>query len=268
MAREGLLPQQELFIHHYLICHNATLSAKKAGYADPSYGPQILRNPTVKRHLALANARLAEKFEATTERIVLELARIAYLDPADLFDAETGKLRPIHEIPPETRTAIAGINVTTNQAGETVTKIKLWDKTKTLEMLSKYRKLFSDAPVTVNLYREESTEQLQARLQYLLTTYVVPLLQPPEAAQEVIDVGKTDTCPESNDRQQASSSPPTEAAKTSTISMESKPSTSTSKEIESKGRRPTGHDHRGGESRRQKRMLPERGCPHQRRHHP
>jgi phage terminase small subunit len=228
MARERLLPQQELFIKHYLACNIATVAARKAGY-NPDYSTQLLRNSAIKRHLASARLRLAEKFEATTERIVLELARISYLDPAELFD-ENGKLKPIHEIPPEVRAAISSIQVTTNQEGETVTKLKLWDKTKTLEMLSKYRKLYSDAPQTINLYRDEPTEVLEAKLAALINEYVIPLLQPPEASQQVIDVTNTDTYTDPNDRQPVSSTEPTDEAATSTIS--------TSKEIKSKDRRP------------------------------
>jgi phage terminase small subunit len=186
-AKGQLRHRQQLFVHHYLLCGNASKAAEKAGYANPNSGHQLIRNSKVKRYLQAQSDRLAEKFAATKERIIQELCRIAYLDPAELFD-ENGKLRPIHEIPPETRAAIAGVNVTKNQEGEIVSKIKLVDKTKALEMLAKYQKLFSDAPVTVNPYRGMPTAELEARLRELTIKYLLPLVKPAEGY--VIDVGQ------------------------------------------------------------------------------
>jgi phage terminase small subunit len=156
-----LLPQQQLFVDHYLICGIGKMAAAKAGYSGDceSYSSQLLKNPKVQRVLARERAKLAEKFSATKERVIEELCKVAYLDPAGLFDPDTGKLRPIHEIAPEIRAAIAGVNVSKvsstkngdNLETETTTKVKLWDKPRALEMLSKYLGLFADQPPVNNL---------------------------------------------------------------------------------------------------------------------
>jgi phage terminase small subunit len=149
-----LTPRQEAFVHHYILLSNAQQAAIKAGYSDPNIGRQLITKDNVKAILTHERAALAEKFRATKERVVLELCRIAYLDPAELFDPDTGKLRPIHEIPPETRAAMASVNVSktrTTKADEelveeTISKIKLWDKPRALEMLSKHLGLFEEPP--------------------------------------------------------------------------------------------------------------------------
>jgi len=250
MARQGLLPQQELFVHHYLLCHNATLSVKKAGYADPSYGPQILRNPTVRRHLARANDALARKFEATKERIVLELARLGYADPGDLKDEE-GNFKPLELIPPEVRAAIASVKETTitDKDGKVHKKVeyKLWDKPKVLEMLSKHTGVFTDVPISLNVYRDIPTPVLQARLRYLAATYIRPLLEAP-AAKQVIDVTDSTTCLDSNVRLPV------------IHHRGAGPSTSISKGIKGRGRQPT--DYKGRKtSRSRTAQVPKQGPP-------
>jgi hypothetical protein len=80
-------------------------------------------------------------------RILEELARIAFLDPRKLFDAN-GDLIPIDKLDEDTARAINGIDhdaITT--AGATVgrtTKLKILQKTQALELLGRYHKLFTD----------------------------------------------------------------------------------------------------------------------------
>lgn len=74
------------------------------------------------------------------DRALRELASLAYADPRQLFD-EVGNLRPIHSLPPEIAAMVGQFEVIKKNATagdghtDTVAKIKVWDKPKTLHML-------------------------------------------------------------------------------------------------------------------------------------
>ena len=86
----------------------------------------------------------------TSERILQELSRLAFLDPRKLFNRD-GSLKPIHELDDDTKSSVAGVDHDTlyqyfgkgqrKEIGRT-TKIKLAQRTHALELLGKYRKLF------------------------------------------------------------------------------------------------------------------------------
>lgn len=79
----------------------------------------------------------------TAQRVLEEVARIAFLDARTFWDAD-GNLKPLHQLTPEQGAALAGFEtlVKNTKAGDgitdTVHKIKLWDKPKALEQLMKH----------------------------------------------------------------------------------------------------------------------------------
>jgi Terminase small subunit len=92
--------------------------------------------------------------DCTADRILLELSRLAFLDTRKLFN-DDGTLKPIHTLDDDTAAAIAGLDHDElfQYFGKgqrknigTTTKVKLVQKTQALELLGKYRKLFSDTP--------------------------------------------------------------------------------------------------------------------------
>ena len=50
------------------------------------------------------------RHQVTADRVIAELAKLAFLDIRKAFDEE-GKLKPIHEIDDDTAAAIAGLEV-------------------------------------------------------------------------------------------------------------------------------------------------------------
>lgn len=165
--------------------------------------------------------RLAEKFAPPKELIIQELCRHALLDPAELFDQD-GKLKPISEIPPETRAAISSVKVKIKPGkdgqDETTWEYKLWDKNDALEMLSKYQKFFSDVPLTINVYEGVPTAQIQSRLAALIKEYVVPFM----SEQRVIEVTNPSTCTTPKVPQEVSRSSSTKTAPTTTRALRPK----------------------------------------------
>lgn len=115
---EKLTAQQRLFVREYLDDRNGTQAAIRAGYSERTAGSQahdLLKKPEIRRlvneGLERLEKRLTEKTEVRLERILLELHRIFTVDPLDLWtDGLT--LKPLAEIEPDVRRAIASMKVT------------------------------------------------------------------------------------------------------------------------------------------------------------
>lgn len=95
------------------------------------------------------------KSRLTRERVEQELRYIALSDPMALFDQVAKgrrqfKLREIHQMSPEMRRCIASVKVKTENltAGDkqqdTTVEVKLWDKTKALELCARSLGMLKD----------------------------------------------------------------------------------------------------------------------------
>lgn len=149
-----LSPRQQLFIEEYLVDLNATQAAIRAGYSKRtahSQGPRLLENVEIRRAIAKAQEERARNVRVEAHEVLRELKRIALVDIGEAFDAE-GRLKPIHEMPPDVRRAIAGIEVEELFEGRgeerqqvgCVRKVKFIDKKGALELLGKHLKLWVD----------------------------------------------------------------------------------------------------------------------------
>lgn len=145
MANE-LTPKQTRFVAEYLVDLNATQAAIRAGYSEKTaneQGARLLANASVAALVAEKTQVRLEKTDLTADRVLEEMRRLAFSDVRNLFDAE-GNIKPLHELSAEDAACIAGLEVVIKNAKagdgvtDTVHKIKIWDKTRTLEMLGKH----------------------------------------------------------------------------------------------------------------------------------
>lgn len=155
--------KQKKFCIEYLASHNAKRAAIKAGYSVRSAevtGCKLLRHPKVKAYLDEKHEKIEKKLEITAERTLREVARIAFGDARQFYDAE-GKLIPIHLLNDDAAAALAGMEVEEvfdkvmkgTQIG-LLKKIKRYDKLPALNILAKHFKIFEEppaAPVTINI---------------------------------------------------------------------------------------------------------------------
>ena len=80
----------------------------KAGYAGTALqvgwrASHLIRgNPRIQARIAELRAPALRKTGVTVERIITELAKVAFFDIGNLFD-EAGKMRPLHELTAEVR---------------------------------------------------------------------------------------------------------------------------------------------------------------------
>ena len=76
--------RQSRFVAEYLVDLNATQAAIRAGYSAATanqIGARLLVNVKVAAAIAEAQAARSRRTEVTQDRVVLELARVAFGDP-------------------------------------------------------------------------------------------------------------------------------------------------------------------------------------------
>ena len=141
--------KRDLFVKAFITNGgNATQAAIEAGYSKKtakSAGSRLLTNVDVKAAIEAQREKVSTKAGLTAERTLQEVARLAYFDPAKMYD-ETGNLLPVHRMDADTRAAIAGVEV--NEIGvEGVVightkKIKHADKNSALDKAMKHLGLY------------------------------------------------------------------------------------------------------------------------------
>ena len=167
----GLTDKQKRFADEYLIDLNATRAAKAAGYSEKtaySMGQQNLKKLEVAAYIDERMQKRQKTTSVTAERIVLEMARMAFYDPADYVQTGLEGPEDIAKLPEEVRRAIVGWKW---DAKDNFV-IQFADKSKALEQLARHMQLFKDHMV-VDLNATVSgmtDEQLEARVKALMAT--------------------------------------------------------------------------------------------------
>jgi phage terminase small subunit len=140
------------FIKEFILDQNATRAAIAAGYSPKTahiQGARMLRNAYVKNSINAQNGKINEKLDITVERVRTELARLAFFDPLEFWNAD-GTAKPLHEISEDARRAISGMEVAELFAGAGeernltgyIKKFKLADKGANLERLGRHLQMF------------------------------------------------------------------------------------------------------------------------------
>jgi phage terminase small subunit len=109
----GLTPKQTRFVDEYLVDLNATQAAIRAGYSAKTadaIGRENLGKPLVAAAVAARKKERAERTRITADRVLLELARIAFFDVRRLF-REDGSMKAPHELDDDAAAALASLEV-------------------------------------------------------------------------------------------------------------------------------------------------------------
>lgn len=148
-ASGGLNDKQRAFVAEYLIDLNATQAAIRAGYSKRTAraaGHKLLSNPTVADAVAAAKAERSERTEITADRVLQELAALAFLDPAQIAATSVKGPNDIAKLPEGVRRAVTGWAWDRN---ENFT-LKLGDKIAALKLVGDHLGMFKDG-TTVNV---------------------------------------------------------------------------------------------------------------------
>ena len=137
--------KQKRFVEEYLIDLNATQAAIRSGYSPDtakSIGSENLTKPDIQARIAKAMAERSKRTGVNADRVVAELAKIAFVNAEDVIDAETATVKP--NAAREDTAAIQSVKVKTFGEDGLEREIKMADKIKALELLGKHLGMFKD----------------------------------------------------------------------------------------------------------------------------
>lgn len=141
-----LTAKQQRFIDEYLIDLNATQAAIRAGYAPENAGKQgheLLEKTGISNAIAQAMAHRSRRTGITQDRVLRELAKVAFVNANDVIDPDSATVRA--DAAEEDLACIQAVKVKTSESemgSSSEREIKLYDKMRALEMLGKHLGLF------------------------------------------------------------------------------------------------------------------------------
>ena len=152
-----LTPKRMRFVDEWLIDFNGKQAAIRAGYSAKTAevtAAKLLRNAKVQAEIARRQKDLQKRTEVSQDRVVKELARIAFANIADYLHVETQTrtkddgtevtyqtvvFNETQELSADQRAALAVVKQSVNGF-----ELKLHDKIKALELLGRHIGMFTD----------------------------------------------------------------------------------------------------------------------------
>jgi phage terminase small subunit len=144
MRLAKLTPKQRRFVEEYLVDLNATQAAIRAKYSlKTAYriAAENLQKPQIVAAIKASMDHLSDRTAVSQDRIVLELARIAFMDPTKVINFSRGTL--MDNLSEDDRAGLAGVKVK-DGLYTTEREVKLCDKLRALELLGRHLGMFTD----------------------------------------------------------------------------------------------------------------------------
>lgn len=157
--------KQKRFCEEYLIDLNATQAAIRAGYSPDTagaIGAENLTKPEIQRAVAKAMAERSRRTGVNAERVVLELAKVAFVNVGNVIDATDATIKT--DADPEDLAAIQSIKVKDMGDMGIEREIRMADKLKALELLGRHLGMFNDK---IRLDAKLNTGKLDSILEQL-----------------------------------------------------------------------------------------------------
>ncbi|AOG22057.1 terminase small subunit [Acidovorax sp. RAC01] len=95
-ADKGLTPKQQRFVDEYMVDLNATQAAIRAGYSAHTaneQGSRLLANVSVQAAISIARKAQQERTGITADRVLTEIALVAFADARELVEVRKGCCR-------------------------------------------------------------------------------------------------------------------------------------------------------------------------------
>ena len=140
--------KQDVFVDEYLIDLNATQAAIRAGYSVKTadqQGSRLLANVKVQSKIAQAMAERSKRTGVNQDRIVMELAKMGFVNPADVIDLNTGEVLPTAS--EDDLACIQSVKVKKTTKGKSVIEereVRFYDKGRALEKLGQHLGMWND----------------------------------------------------------------------------------------------------------------------------
>lgn len=144
----ALTEKQKRFVEEYLIDLNATQAAIRAGYKPDNadkIGSELLGKTRVSNEIKMAMAERSRRTGINQDRILIELAKIALVNPENVVNFDEATIR--ENALSDDLAAVASVKVKRfpTKDGEGIEReIKFYDKTKALELAGRHLGMFKD----------------------------------------------------------------------------------------------------------------------------
>lgn len=161
-----LTDKQRRFVDEYLIDLNATQAAIRAGYSAKTadrIGPELLGKTCVSEAISKKMAARSRRTGVNAERVVLELAKVAFAKMTDIVDSK-GRIK--EDASPDDLACIESIKYkeSDNEYGGSVEReVKIASKLKALELLGKHLGMWSDK-FNVTVEKSEKLDDIISQL--------------------------------------------------------------------------------------------------------
>lgn len=152
----SLTPKQQRFVAEYLVDLNATAAYIRAGYAARGNAAEVnasrlLRNAQVSLSVQDAMKERETRTHITQDRVLQELARIAFFDIRRLY-RDDGSMKAPHELDDDAAAVLSGVEVLEEFDGigaersliGHTKKAKVWDKGNALTLAMRHLGMLTD----------------------------------------------------------------------------------------------------------------------------
>ena len=142
-----LTKKQQCFVEEYLIDLNATQAAIRAGYSTKSakdIGAQNLAKLNIRARVDEMLAERSRRTGVNADRVVRELARLAFINASDVIDMQSATVRDDAEEDDTAAIQSVKVKTITGDVESVEREIKLADKVKALELLGKHLGMYTD----------------------------------------------------------------------------------------------------------------------------
>ena len=148
VPRRALRPKQQRFVEEYIVDFNGAQAAIRAGYSPRTaraIGAENLTKPYIAIAIREGMEALAHVAGITAERVIRELARIAFTDTRrySTWGPDGVVLRASTELTEDEAAAVAEVSQTITKDGGTI-RFKLHDKHAALVDLGKHLGMFTE----------------------------------------------------------------------------------------------------------------------------
>lgn len=146
---DGKTPTRvDRFVDEYLVDGIGTQAAIRAGYSPKSAAAQasrLLSNANVRARIDKALAQQSRRTGITADRVLKELARVAFINPTDAVNIGDATLRDDATRDDTAAIASVRVKVIPGEDGDgTEREIRFGDKVRALELLGKHFEIFTD----------------------------------------------------------------------------------------------------------------------------
>lgn len=156
---EQLTDRQRVFVQEYLLDLNAHKAAIRAGYSvatAKNQGSRLLSNVYISAAVHVAQTQRSKRTGVTADRVLTELALIAFSDITDVVSVTGGELtiRDMEPLPRRVKRAIESMSEKPGEHG-TARSVKMHSKLAALKLLSDHLGLSAETVSKVRIAGED-----------------------------------------------------------------------------------------------------------------